>query len=131
MSIDLSSIASWEQLRKIAKNIEFDLDAKISLLNSIAALIHPGQFASTPYSNLAVDTYDPWIRTTSVQEKIQAGDSLLLEIEEKIQKLSNTIGQMPRANDSPATPYMNQHIQRHRDLLADYTQEFKKTKVVI
>jgi hypothetical protein len=125
---------SWEPLKKLAKNIEFELDAKISLFTSILALISPPTFPSSnePFSTSfsPFHSRDPALFTTaSIPEKIARADALLIEIEQKIQKLSSIISNMSSAFDAPSSTFVEQHLQRHNALLKNYSQEFNRLQV--
>jgi len=63
-------------------------------------------------------------------------DAAEAELEEFLKKLSIVVDSMGETLDRPAgssvaTPAMMHMLQRHRDILFDYTKEFRKTKANI
>lgn len=109
----------WEDLRKQAKQIEFDLDSKLASFGRM-------NFMTTSNS-------------LSLIEKQQLSNSLSNEIDLKLSELYQIIEQMNRMSESSEIPRSQQtnaftykhHIQRHRDLYHDYMREYQRTKTYL
>ncbi|KAI8885508.1 Golgi SNAP receptor complex member 1 [Backusella circina FSU 941] len=101
-----SSPQSWDQLRKEARQLENEIELKL------ASLSKSGQSPATMNS--------------SGQE---------LEAEELLKKLQYVITGMgdyiDRPSATPTNPSMIHLLSRHKDILYDYTKEFRKVKANI
>eukprot|EP00741_Cyanophora_paradoxa_P009299 tig00000144_g9007.t1 len=101
----------WEGLRKDARRLENDIDEKLS------AFAKHGTGASGRPADLD-----------------QISSSRAAEIDQLLSRLSEVNEAMSRCVSaaSPALSASMMHmLQRHREILYDYTQEFKKTKANI
>uniref|UniRef100_A0A915C3L1 Golgi SNAP receptor complex member 1 n=2 Tax=Parascaris univalens TaxID=6257 RepID=A0A915C3L1_PARUN len=116
-------VDTWEDLRKRARMLENSIDAKLVTLNKLAC-----GFSSRQESSVSVN---------SSKEKVF--NSLSAELEEMIVKLvhindemSEHIGQHQRS--SPASgvwasnPALQHTLRRHREILRDYSTEFKRSR---
>ncbi|CAB4404072.1 unnamed protein product [Rhizophagus irregularis] len=119
-SNDLSTSAhSWEYLRKQARQFENELEQKLTSYSKIAAQVG----RSVGYSKEGEGTTG------------NSSEAMELELEELIKKLTSVVNSMAEVVDRPSTtptnPSMMHMLQRHRDILYDYSKEFKKTKANI
>lgn len=122
-------MTTWEEFRKQARVLENDLDQKLVALNKLGFSV--GGTAPRLDVNFDKDAAEkaPLISTQNTFQ------SLSSEIEQVIGKLTEINDQM--------SSYMSSHpnfttnaallhtMQRHRDILRDYTHEFTKTRANI
>ncbi|RIA90332.1 hypothetical protein C1645_797081 [Glomus cerebriforme] len=122
-SNDLSTSShSWEYLRKQARQLENELEQKLTSYSKIAAQV--GRSAG----------YGPWSKGGEGMTG-NSSEAMELELEELIKKLTSVVNSMAEVVDrpsaTPTNPSMMHMLQRHRDILYDYSKEFKKTKANI
>lgn len=106
--------SGWEELRREARKIESDLDTKLSSYAKLGVRFnnHSSGFDGSP----TVASGRSW-------------KSMEMEIQSLLEKLLDVNDSMSRcAGSVPATSSVNQKLARHRDILHEYTQEFKRTK---
>ncbi|KAM7472093.1 hypothetical protein LguiA_010276 [Lonicera macranthoides] len=106
--------SGWEELRKEARKIEGDLDVKLSSYAKLGSRFsHPGY----------ADTGSPSVASS------RSWKSMEMEIQSLLEKLLDVNDSMSRcaASASPTTS-VTQKLARHRDILHEFTQEFKRTK---
>uniref|UniRef100_A0A3P9IQA0 Golgi SNAP receptor complex member 1 n=1 Tax=Oryzias latipes TaxID=8090 RepID=A0A3P9IQA0_ORYLA len=109
---------SWEDLRKQARQLENELDLKLVSFSKLC----------TSYSN-----HDQRSRSNSFS---QSQDNVLVamttELEHLLTKLTAVNDKMAEYINSPGASSHNaalmHTLQRHRDILKDYSHEFYKTK---
>ncbi|GLJ49073.1 hypothetical protein SUGI_1035210 [Cryptomeria japonica] len=106
----------WEDLRREARKIEGDLDVKLSSYAKLG-----GRLAHGGYTDAGSST------------DVIAGDrswkSMEMEIQSLLEKLLDTNDAMSRsAAAATPTTSVTQKLARHRDILHEFTQEFKRTK---
>jgi Golgi SNAP receptor complex protein 1 len=111
--------SSWEDLRKDARYLENEIDSKLVSYSKVGA-----NAAFAPSSEIDSDTV-PLLSSDKMF------DSLSDEIEGLLARLSKVNDQMTEistATPGLSTPAVVHTIQRHRDILQDYSQEFRKTQ---
>ncbi|PKA66302.1 Golgi SNAP receptor complex member 1-2 [Apostasia shenzhenica] len=107
--------SGWEELRKEARKIEGDLDVKLSSYAKLAARF--------THSSGYVDCGSPTVGPS------RSWKSMEMEIESLLEKLLDINDSMSRCAASAATTTsVTQKLARHRDILHEYTQEFRRTK---
>ncbi|XP_020235881.1 Golgi SNAP receptor complex member 1-2 [Cajanus cajan] len=108
--------SGWEELRKEARKIEGDLDVKLSSYAKLGARFTQG--------GGYVDSGSPPIGSSSRSWK-----SMEMEIQSLLEKLLDINDSMSRcaASAGPATS-VTQKLARHRDILHEFTQEFRRIK---
>jgi len=119
--MEVKCSSSWEDLRKDARYLENEIDTKLVSYSKVGA-----NAAYTAASETESDTV-PLLSTSS--DKMF--DSLSDEIQGLLGRLSNVNDQMTEISTSTpglSTPAVVHTIQRHRDILQDYSQEFRKTQ---
>ncbi|KAJ4952907.1 hypothetical protein NE237_029739 [Protea cynaroides] len=106
--------AGWEELRKEARKIEGDLDVKLSSYAKLGARFTQGGYA---------DTGSPTVGSS------RSLKSMEMEIQSLLEKLVDANDSMSRcaASTTPTTS-VTQKLARHRDILHEFTQEFKRIK---
>lgn len=119
LSTSVTSQQSWEYLRKQARQLENELEQKLTSYSKIAAQVG----RSVGYG------------LGSKKNDGNSSEAMELELEELIKKLTSVVNSMAEVVDRPSTtstnPSMMHMLQRHRDILYDYSKEFKKTKANI
>ncbi|KAM7260893.1 hypothetical protein ACFE04_026368 [Oxalis oulophora] len=104
----------WEELRREARKIEGDLDVKLSSYAKLGARFTQGGH---------VEAGSPTIGST------RSWKSMEMEIQSLLEKLLDINDSMSRcaASATPATS-VTQKLARHRDILHECTQEFRRIK---
>ncbi|KAH1266472.1 Golgi SNAP receptor complex member 1-2 [Glycine max] len=110
--------SGWEELRKEARKIEGDLDVKLSSYAKLGARFTQGGSGSG-----YVDSGSPPIGSS------RSWKSMEMEIQSLLEKLLDINDSMSRcaASAGPATS-VTQKLARHRDILHEFTQEFRRIK---
>ncbi|XP_059599129.1 Golgi SNAP receptor complex member 1-2 isoform X1 [Vitis vinifera] len=112
-NLDLQE-SGWEELRKEARKIEGDLDVKLSSYAKLGARFTQGGY---------VDTGSPTVSSS------RSWKSMEMEIQSLLEKLLDTNDAMSRCAASAApTTSVTQKLARHRDILHEFTQEFRRIK---
>ncbi|KAG0447738.1 hypothetical protein HPP92_028204 [Vanilla planifolia] len=107
--------SGWEELRKEARKVEGDIDVKLSSYSKVAARFTH----SSGYVDSGSNTVGP----------SRSWKSMEMEIESLLEKLVDINDAMSRCAASAAqTTSVTQKLARHRDILHEYTQEFRRTK---
>ncbi|XP_072960525.1 Golgi SNAP receptor complex member 1-2-like [Typha angustifolia] len=102
-----AAAGEWDELRKEARRLEGDLDVRLSSYAKLGG-----------YS-------DPRIPTSESHWK-----SVEMEIETLLERLIDVNEEMSRCASAATTPASSvaQKLTRHRDILHEFTQEFKRTR---
>lgn len=108
--------SGWEELRKEARKIEGDLDVKLSSYAKLAArFTQSSGFVENGSSSVGPN---------------RSWKSMEIEIESLLEKLLDINDGMSRCAASAAsTTSITQKLARHRDILHEYSQEFRRTKL--
>ncbi|KAM7508772.1 hypothetical protein LguiA_019225 [Lonicera macranthoides] len=107
----------WEELRKEARKIEGDLDVKLSSYAKLGARFSQGGY---------VDSSGPGSPTLGSS---RSWKSMEMEIQSLLEKLLDVNDSMSRCAASAApTTSVTQKLARHRDILHEFTQEFRRIK---
>ncbi|XP_026138024.1 Golgi SNAP receptor complex member 1 isoform X1 [Carassius auratus] len=116
----------WEDLRKQARQLENELDLKLVSFSKLCTSYSSsrdgrrGDSSSDTAPLLSNSTQDRMFETMSV------------EIEQLLAKLTGVNDKMAEYTSTPGVTSLNaalmHTLQRHRDILQDYTHEFHKTK---
>ncbi|XP_057694562.1 Golgi SNAP receptor complex member 1 isoform X2 [Corythoichthys intestinalis] len=115
----------WEDLRKQARQLENELDLKLVSFSKLCTSYN------TSRDGRRGDTSDTTpLLNNSTQDRMF--DTMSVEIEQLLDKLTSVNDKMAEYTNSPGTTSLNaalmHTLQRHRDILQDYTHEFHKTK---
>ncbi|GER46458.1 Golgi SNAP receptor complex member 1 [Striga asiatica] len=112
--MDALQESGWEELRKEARKIEGDLDVKLSSYGKLGARFTQGGH---------VDASSPTLGSS------RSWKSMEMEIESLLEKLLDVNDSLSRcAASASATTSVTQKLARHRDILHEFTQEFKRIK---
>lgn len=113
----------WEDLRKQARQLENELDLKLVSFSKLCTSSRDGR--RDRYSS---DT-TPLLNGSSQDRMFE---TMAVEIEQLLGKLTGINDKMAEYTNSAGVPSLNaalmHTLQRHRDILQDYTHEFHKTK---
>ncbi|KAJ3076572.1 Golgi SNAP receptor complex member 1 [Podochytrium sp. JEL0797] len=107
---------SWETLRRQAKQLEQEVESKLSLYAK-----QSNQNDSTIISIEQANLLPAWNQSESLESEIQ----------DCLRRLTQTTNQMSEFLDTPHTPTnpSQMHVlQRHREILYDYSREFNRTR---
>lgn len=106
--------SGWEELRKEARKIEGDLDVKLSSYAKLGARLTQGGY---------VEAGSPTLGSS------RSWKSMEMEIQSLLEKLLDLNDSMSRCAASAATTTsVTQKLARHRDILHEFTQEFRRIK---
>ncbi|KAL3516974.1 hypothetical protein ACH5RR_023876 [Cinchona calisaya] len=106
--------SGWEELRKEARKIEGDLDVKLSSYAKLGAKFTLGGY---------VEAGSPTVGSS------RSWKSMEMEIQSSLEKLLDINDSMSRCAASAAsTTSVTQKLARHRDILHEFTQEFRRIK---
>uniref|UniRef100_A0A2P2HZW3 Golgi SNAP receptor complex member 1 n=1 Tax=Hirondellea gigas TaxID=1518452 RepID=A0A2P2HZW3_9CRUS len=108
---------SFEELRKRARKLEGDIDAKLVLFSKLAS-----NYGSSHRSNKSDSI--PLLSTDDQYE------TLCSELEQMLGYLSDINEHLNSCSSSSAVAHLHT-IQRHRDILQDYRNEFQRTNGTI
>ncbi|KAF3553571.1 hypothetical protein F2Q69_00018065 [Brassica cretica] len=125
-SLDLQE-SGWEELRREARKIEGDLDVKLSSYAKLGARFNqggtlPSSLITMLFASLVgygVDGGSPGGSWKSMEIEIQSSLEKLLDINDSMSRCA--------ASAAPTTS-VTQKLARHRDILHEYTQEFRRIK---
>nr|AFK46697.1 unknown [Medicago truncatula] len=112
-NLDLQE-SGWEELRKEARKIEGDLDVKLSSYAKLGARFTQGGYVEG--GSPSVGSSRSW---KSMEMETQSLLEKLLDINDSMSRCAASAG--------PATS-VTQKLARHRDILHEFTQEFRRTK---
>ncbi|KAF9910111.1 hypothetical protein EC991_007243 [Linnemannia zychae] len=118
-----TGVASWDTLRKEVRQIETEIESKLTALSKLAVRNTSASAPPPPAAGGASGT-----------GAAANGEELEVNIEELLEKLSRTVDAMSGHIDSQtqtngqAPLSMTHLLQKHRDILHDYTKEYRKTR---
>jgi len=115
----MESKHSWEDLRKEARYLENEIDAKLVSYSKMGA-------NATFTTNVSSDS-----DTAPLLSCERMSDSISEEIEnllKKLVKVNDDMSEITTGNPTLSGPGVIHTIQRHREILQDYSQEFRKTQ---
>lgn len=112
---------NWEDLRKQARQLENEIDLKLVSFSKLGT-----SYGSQDYKSENLDTV-PLLNTPSSDHMFE---TMALEIEQLLSKLTDVNDKMISYCQTQTIPSATvaHTLQRHRDILQDYSHEFQKTK---
>ncbi|XP_072318645.1 Golgi SNAP receptor complex member 1 [Eucyclogobius newberryi] len=115
----------WEDLRKQARQVENELDLKLVSFSKLCTSY------SSSRDGRGSNTSDTTpLLNNSTQDRMF--DTMSVELEQLLAKLTAVNDKMAEYTNTPGSSSLNaalmHTLQRHRDILQDYTHEFHKTK---
>ncbi|XP_067328194.1 Golgi SNAP receptor complex member 1 isoform X1 [Anolis sagrei] len=118
----------WEDLRKQARQLENELDLKLVSFSKLCTSYSHGSSRDGRRDRYSSDT-TPLLNGSSQDRMFE---TMAVEIEQLLGKLTGINDKMSEYANSAGVPSLNaalmHTLQRHRDILQDYTHEFHKTK---
>uniref|UniRef100_A0A3Q2R1H9 Golgi SNAP receptor complex member 1 n=1 Tax=Fundulus heteroclitus TaxID=8078 RepID=A0A3Q2R1H9_FUNHE len=115
----------WEDLRKQARQLENELDLKLVSFSKLCT-----SYSSSRDGRRGDSSDTTPLLNNSTQDRMF--DTMSVEIEQLLAKLTGVNDKMAEYTNTPGTASLNaalmHTLQRHRDILQDYTHEFHKTK---
>ncbi|XP_041278922.1 Golgi SNAP receptor complex member 1 isoform X2 [Onychostruthus taczanowskii] len=114
----------WEDLRKQARQLENELDLKLVSFSKLCT-----SYSSSRDGRRDSSDTTPLLNGSSQDRMFE---TMAVEIEQLLGKLTGINDKMAEYTNSAGVPSLNaalmHTLQRHRDILQDYTHEFHKTK---
>ncbi|PNT49702.1 hypothetical protein POPTR_002G145200v4 [Populus trichocarpa] len=107
--------SGWEELRREARKIEGDLDVKLSSYAKLGARF-------TTQGGGYVEGGSPRVGSS------RSWKSMEMEIQSSLEKLLDINDAMSRCAAASAATSVTQKLARHRDILHEFTQEFRRIK---
>ncbi|KAB5569061.1 hypothetical protein DKX38_002854 [Salix brachista] len=107
--------SGWEELRREARKIEGDLDVKLSSYAKLGARF-------TTQGGGYVESGSPTVGSS------RSWKSMEMEIESLLENLLDINDAMSRCAAASAATSVTQKLARHRDILHEFTQEFRRIK---
>uniref|UniRef100_A0AAY4D5I8 Golgi SNAP receptor complex member 1 n=1 Tax=Denticeps clupeoides TaxID=299321 RepID=A0AAY4D5I8_9TELE len=115
----------WEDLRKQARQLENELDLKLVSFSKLCT-----SYSSSRDGRRGDSSDTTPLLNNSTQDRMF--DTMSVEIEQLLAKLTAVNDKMAEYSSTPGVTSLNaalmHTLQRHRDILQDYTHEFHKTK---
>lgn len=111
--MDLNNL-SWDEVQKVAKLTENEIDNKLLTLGRMTS------HALRHHRNM-----DPLTLTPSLKE----AESITEDISSLLTKLSSFVDELGKRGDEMGGASSSHILQRHKDLLVEYSTEFRKTRV--
>ncbi|KAK6920289.1 hypothetical protein RJ641_016193 [Dillenia turbinata] len=116
-NLEILQESGWEELRKESRKLEGDIDVKLSSYAKLGARFTHGN--GSGYA----DSGSPTVGSS------RSWKSMEMEIQSLLEKLQDTNDSMSRcAGSAAATASVTQKLARHRDILHEFNQEFKRIK---
>uniref|UniRef100_A0A2I3G0P2 Golgi SNAP receptor complex member 1 n=1 Tax=Nomascus leucogenys TaxID=61853 RepID=A0A2I3G0P2_NOMLE len=118
----------WEDLRKQARQLENELDLKLVSFSKLCTSYSHSSTRDGRRDRYSSDT-TPLLNGSSQDRMFE---TMAIEIEQLLARLTGVNDKMAEYTNSAGVPSLNAALmytlQRHRDILQDYTHEFHKTK---
>ncbi|XP_021081303.1 Golgi SNAP receptor complex member 1 isoform X3 [Mesocricetus auratus] len=118
----------WEDLRKQARQLENELDLKLVSFSKLCTSYSHSSARDGGRDRYSSDT-TPLLNGSSQDRMFE---TMAIEIEQLLARLTGVNDKMAEYTNSAGVPSLNaalmHTLQRHRDILQDYTHEFHKTK---
>uniref|UniRef100_A0A8C6SA03 Golgi SNAP receptor complex member 1 n=1 Tax=Neogobius melanostomus TaxID=47308 RepID=A0A8C6SA03_9GOBI len=123
--LNTTHFTSHTDLRKQARQLENELDLKLVSFSKLCT-----SYSSSRDGRRGETSDTTPLLNNSTQDRMF--DTMSVELEQLLAKLTAVNDKMAEYTNTPGTASLNaalmHTLQRHRDILQDYTQEFHKTK---
>lgn len=120
--------ASWDVLRRNTRNLESTIDARLTAYSSLASKIARSADSNNAFADHT--TLDMTGNGSSSHDQAEHVE-LETELDSLINELSNSVDALTAKLDDPAVPPTSAQlhaVQRHRELLFDFTRDFRRSK---
>lgn len=138
----MSESQSWDVLRRKTRNLESAIDARLTSYSQLASKI--ARSADTPSSSSTTQAgsggiyadhttldMDGTASTSASKHDMSEHLELETELDGLINQLSNAVDGLTAKLDDPAIPPTSAQlhaVQRHREVLFDFTRDFRRSK---
>lgn len=128
---------SWDVLRRKTRNLESTIDARLTSYSSLASKIaRSADGSSTAAGGIYADHTALDMDGGGASSSTSAGRNnehieLEAELETLINELSEAVDALTAKLDDPAVPPTSAQlhaVQRHREVLFDFTRDFRRSK---
>jgi len=119
----------WEELRRVARKLENEISSKLAAYSKFSSSYAKSALLKDSNSN---NHSEKDIESAPLID--EQHNTLSLEIDNLLARLSEINDELNGCIDgmgNNANPQIMMNLQRHREILQEYSQEFKKTKSTI
>ncbi|CAI5483133.1 unnamed protein product [Closterium sp. Yama58-4] len=109
--------APWEELRREARKLEGDLDVKLSSYAKLCSMLSHSGYGEGGEGGSEGSV-------VAVEKAIEAQLQRLADTNNRMARLAGAGG----GEGTAATASLSQKVARHRDILQEFTQEFRRTR---
>jgi len=122
---------TWEDLRRRARQLENDIDARLLSLNKLGVSVGGTQRRFDVHVAESSSEKSPLLSSQNAFEGLSAEiEHSLSKLREINEQMSDFIGSNVLASGGN-NPALSHTLQRHREILRDYSQEFSRTRANI
>ncbi|KAI9206081.1 Golgi SNAP receptor complex member 1 [Polychytrium aggregatum] len=127
-SVGTGASPNWEALRKQARQLENEIELKLATYAKLASTSSGSTplAASSSSTNVLAAPAHVWTSPDVAELEV---DDLLKRLTAVVNSMADVLENSPAG--VPSNSSMMHMLQRHRDILFDYTKEYKKTKANI
>lgn len=118
---------SWEELGRTAKSVENSIDGKLLTLGRLTSAALRAHRYEGPHGSGATGGRG----AGGGQSSLEAAEKLAAEVEDELRRLAGLIEALAERMEAmgSGTGTHLHHLQRHRDIFAEYSREFRRTRV--
>lgn len=123
---------AWDAARRTTRNLESQLDAKLTQYSSLASAIARGEDGSSsstwpsPHPDALLEQGDAAGKTPSA--KSSALESEITHLLHSLSTSLSTLSHFLDDPDIPPTPVQHHAVQRHREVLLDFERDFRRCR---
>ncbi|KAF9982957.1 hypothetical protein BGZ75_005575 [Mortierella antarctica] len=124
-----SGPVSWDSLRKDVRQVEIEIESKLTALSKFAVRTPAGQQgAGAGAASAGAGVGSSSTSTAATGEELETNiEDLLEKLNRLVDAMSGQLDAQTQTN-SQAPLSMVHLLQKHRDILHDYTKEYRKTR---
>lgn len=134
--------AEWDTLRRSVRNTENELDQRISSYSKLASQLSTGYYSAQASSALQSSTEDARAMEGEISEMLESVSGprtgwlygsleLKMEFWTQLGKLVDDMTALLDRRGASSSSAMNHSLVRHREILQDYSRDFKRTRAQI
>ncbi|CAI5947779.1 unnamed protein product [Closterium sp. NIES-65] len=113
--------APWEELRREARKLEGDLDVKLSSYAKLCSMLSHSGYGEGGEGGSEGSV-------VAVEKAIEAQLQRLADTNNRMARCCSAAGGGVGGEGTAATASLSQKVARHRDILQEFTQEFRRTR---
>ncbi|KAF9580207.1 hypothetical protein BGW38_003246 [Lunasporangiospora selenospora] len=127
---DATSVpATWDALRKEIRQVEIEIETKLTCLSKFGAKTTGSNVEARGNTNGAGPSAKSSVSALEDGEELEASlDQLMAKLDVLVEAMSAHIDSHQTQNGSPAPMAKVHQLQKHREILQDYTKEYRKTR---